>query len=322
VIAPALESASATVTVRKPFTLFSTATSHGWYQTLPFRWDNKRGKLLRAEQLMDRRVMLLEIEEQRSAKRGWADVLVNVTGEGAADAGIAQEMARRVSVMLHLDEDLRGFYALCRKRPEMKGALRWGAGRCMRASSLWEDVVKTILGTNVLWKQAVVMINRLAQLGEPCSADPTLKAWPSARRVVRAGEPYLRDVVRAGYRAPYIIELAQAQKSGALDFDAIEAQSKTMHADELFKTLTKLKGIGKSSAHFLMNLLGHYDHISVDSATYAYAKRKLFRGKRPTEKQIRKRFAEFGRWQSLVYWFGRWSPKLEWWEDASGRASM
>ncbi|HXM18616.1 MAG TPA: hypothetical protein VN934_07355 [Candidatus Tumulicola sp.] len=319
---PASDQASVSIPVRKPFTLFSTVTSHGWYQTLPFRWDQRRGVLLRAEQLMDHRVMLLEISEQRSTKRGYSDVLFKVKGEGATDPGVAQEMARRVTIMLHLDEDLQSFYALCRKLPEMKGALRWGAGRSMRASSLWEDVVKTVLGTNVLWKQAVVMINRLADLGEVCPADTTLKAWPSPGRVARAGERYLRDVVRAGYRAPYIIELAAAQKTGALDFDTIEAQAKTMDAEQLYKTLVKLKGIGKSSAHFLMNLLGHYDHIAVDSATYAYAKRELFRGKRPTEKQIRKRFAEFGRWQSLVYWFGRWSPKLEWWEDASGRASM
>src|SRR5450755_3689445 len=85
--------------------------------------------------------------------------------------------------------------------------------------------------------------------------------------------------------------------------------------------LDRLKGVGKASAHFLMNLLGHYDHISVDSATYAYAKRELFNGRRPTEKQIRKRFAEFGEWQSLVYWFARWDAQLAWWEDESGRSS-
>ena len=102
---------------------------------------------------------------------------------------------------------------------------------------------------------------------------------------------------------------------------AIEAQAAKMDTETLFKTLTKIKGIGKSSAHYLMNLLGHYDHISVDSATIAYAKRELFRGRRPTEAQIRRRFAEFGRWQSLVYWFARWTPKPAWWEDSSGRSS-
>jgi 3-methyladenine DNA glycosylase/8-oxoguanine DNA glycosylase len=161
------------------------------------------------------------------------------------------------------------------------------------------------------------MINRLAQLGDVCQADQSLRAWPSPGHITRGGEKYLRDVVRAGYRAPYIMELAEAMKSGAIDLDTIEGASRKMTEKELFDALTELKGVGKSSAHFLMNLLGHYDHLPVDSATYSYAKRVFFRGKRPTEAQIRTRFASYGKWQSLVYWFGRWRPVLEWWEPSA-----
>jgi N-glycosylase/DNA lyase len=158
------------------------------------------------------------------------------------------------------------------------------------------------------------MINRLAQLGDVCPAEPSLKAWPTPGQVMRAKEKFLRDTVRAGYRAPYIISLAQAQKSGAIDLDAIDAAAAKSDEQSLYKTLVGLKGVGKSSAHFLMNLLGHYDHLPVDSATYAYAKRELFNGKRPTEKQIRRRFASYGKWQSLAYWYGRWKHRLQWWE--------
>jgi len=165
------------------------------------------------------------------------------------------------------------------------------------------------------------MINRLAELGDVCPAQPDLRAWPTPGQVSRAGERYLRDRVRAGYRSPYIIELARRMKSGDIDLEAVEAQIPGMDVDTLFRTLTGLKGIGKSSAHYLMNLLGRYDHISVDSATYAYAKRELFRGRRPTEAQIRRKFAQFGRWQSLVYWFARWEPRAAWWEDAGGKSS-
>ncbi|HLW38544.1 MAG TPA: hypothetical protein VKR99_08965, partial [Candidatus Eremiobacteraceae bacterium] len=157
--------------------------------------------------------------------------------------------------------------------------------------------------------------------GDVCPADPTLRAWPTPGQVARAGEKFLRDNVRAGYRSQYILEIARQQKSGAIDLDALEAGSRTLSSTELFSELVRLKGIGKSSAHFLLNLLGHYDHISIDSATFAYATRALFHGRRPTEAQIRRRFARYGKWQSLVYWFGRWEPKLEWWADAQGRSS-
>ena len=313
--------AQARIAVKKPFGLFPTVICHGWYQTRPFRWDHERRVLQRAESLRDGRVFLVEMAEGASARRGHRDVVVTIQGEGATDPGVADEMARRARIMLHLDEDLRGFYALCKKRPELSAALRAGAGRLMRAPSLWEDVAKTILGTNVVWRQAVVMINRLAELGDPCPAAPDLRAWPTPGQITRAGDGYLRDTVRAGYRSPYVLELARRLKAGELDLEAIEAQVPGMDADALFRTLTSIKGIGKSSAHYLMNLLGRYDHISVDSATYAYAKRELFRGRRPTEKQIRRKFAEFGRWQSLVYWFARWTPKPAWWEDSHGRSS-
>jgi 3-methyladenine DNA glycosylase/8-oxoguanine DNA glycosylase len=317
-----LDTATERIAVKKPFGLFATVVCHGWYQTLPFRWDHPRQVLSRAESLKDGRVFLIEIREERSARKSYRDVLVTAIGEGAGDPGVIAEMARRSVVMLHLDEDLRGFYDLCKVRPELRAARLAGAGRLMRAPSLWEDVVKTILGTNVLWKQAVVMINRLAQLGAPCPADPSLRAWPTPGQITRAGERFLRERVRAGYRTEYILELARRQKSGDIDLEAVEAQAAAMTADELFSSLTSIKGIGKSSAHYLMNLLRHYDHISVDSATYAYAKRELFRGRRPTEAQIRRKFKQFGRWQSLAYWFARWEPKQEWWEDASGRSTV
>lgn len=317
-----MDTATERIAVKKPFGLFATVVCHGWYQTLPFRWDHARQVLSRAESLKDGRVFLIEIHEERSARSSHRDVVVSVLGEGAGDPGVAAEMARRSVIMLHLGEDLRGFYELCKVRPELREARLAGAGRLMRAPALWEDVVKTILGTNVLWKQAVVMINRLAQLGDPCPADPALRAWPTPGQISRAGERFLRDRVRAGYRTEYILELARRQKTGDIDLEAVEAQAAKMNSDELFRALTSIKGIGKSSAHYLMNLLGHYDHISVDSATYAYAKRELFRGRRPTEAQIRRKFAQFGRWQSLAYWFARWAPKQEWWEDASGRSTV
>jgi 3-methyladenine DNA glycosylase/8-oxoguanine DNA glycosylase len=316
-----MQRAATTLTIKKPFGLFSTAISHGWYQTLPFRWQHDRRVLQRAEQLDDGSVFLVEMSEQRSAKRGHVALRIDIEGEGSNDPLVAREIAQRCASMLHADEDLRGFYALCAARPELASALRHGAGRCMRASTLFEDVVKTILGTNVVWKQAVVMINRLAELGDPCPADPTLRAWPTAAQIAKAGERYLRTRVRAGYRSPYIVELARKHAAGEAGLEEIEALAVSGDDEELYKALVQIKGVGKSSAHFLMNLLGHYAHISVDSATYAYAKRELFKGKRPTEKQIRRRFAEFGEWQSLVYWFARWEAQLAWWEDASGRSS-
>src|ERR1700680_334712 len=226
--------ASARLSVKRPFSLFSTVVSHGWYQTLPFRWDAAEEALLRAEALRDGRIMLVRIEETASTRRNHRDLVITVKGDGARDPGVASEMARRVNVMLHADEDLSGFYELSKRVPDLEAARKLGAGRCMRAPTLWEDVVKTILSTNVTWRQAVHMIHRLAELGDPCPADPSLRAWTTPGQVVRAKEKFLRDTVRAGYRAPYIMELAKAQKSGAIDLDTIDAAAKKMTEKQLF----------------------------------------------------------------------------------------
>src|SRR5579864_79223 len=210
-----MQTASARLPVRKPFSLFSTAVSHGWYQTLPFRWARSDDALERAERLQDGRVLLLRMREERSQRRGHRDVVLTVRGEGVRDLGVMEEMQRRCRVMLRLDERLDGFYAVC----------------------------KTILGTNVTWRQAVSMINRLAQLGDVCAADSSLRAWPTPGQVLRAGEKFQRETVRAGYRSPYILELARRQKSGDIDLDTLDARATAMSADELFKTLTALKGI-------------------------------------------------------------------------------
>ena len=139
-----MEIAAALLTIRKPFGLFSTVISHGWYQTLPFRWKHELGVLQRAERLHDGRVMLVEMAEEKSSTRGHIDVAITVTGEGARDPGIAQEMARRCAVMLHADEDLKGFYRLCAQREELRSAHVHGAGRCMRGFGMTASGIPVI----------------------------------------------------------------------------------------------------------------------------------------------------------------------------------
>src|SRR5579872_5993710 len=101
-----MRSTTTRLTVKKPFSLFSTAISHGWYQTLPFRWQRGSDALERAERLQDGRVMKVWMREDKSSRRGHRDVVVTVEGEGARDPGVCAEMVRRCAVMLRLDQKL------------------------------------------------------------------------------------------------------------------------------------------------------------------------------------------------------------------------
>src|SRR6478752_3759645 len=69
----------------------------------------------------------------------------NLRIEGSADP----KLKRTVAHMFRLDEDLSAFYELVREDD-----LSWcglGAGRMLRAPTVFEDVVKTICTTNTAW---------------------------------------------------------------------------------------------------------------------------------------------------------------------------
>ena len=73
------------------------------------------------------------------------DTVAGKVGVQARDA-----LTKTVAHMFRLDEDLSGFYALVGE----DGDLSWsatGAGRMLRAPTVFEDVVKTICTTNTSW---------------------------------------------------------------------------------------------------------------------------------------------------------------------------
>jgi hypothetical protein len=62
---------------------------------------------------------------------------------GSAGARASSVLARTVAHMFRLDEDLSGFYAVVREDAELAWCAQ-GAGRMLRAPTVFEDVVKTI----------------------------------------------------------------------------------------------------------------------------------------------------------------------------------
>ena len=111
-----------------------------------------------------------------------------------------KQLAQTVAHMFRLDEDLSRFYTLVAE----DGELSWsatGAGRMLRAPTVFEDVVKTICTTNTAWSGTRKMTAALVeQLG--VKAPGGARTFPSAEAMAEADEALYRDVVRAGYRGP------------------------------------------------------------------------------------------------------------------------
>src|SRR6266511_3811198 len=115
-----------------------------------------------------------------------------------------RDLSRTVAHMFRLDEDLSAFYAV------VDDDLAWcasGAGRMLRAPTVFEDVVKTICTTNTAWSGTRKMTRALVEyLG--VEAPGGQRAFPTAEAMAEAGEGFYRTVARAGYRGPYLKQLA------------------------------------------------------------------------------------------------------------------
>ena len=276
--------------------------SHGWFQTAPFDWDAEGAVLRRAEAYGDGPVTLA----MRDAGGGVAVTPSAPLSDAGRDAATA-----RVTRMLQLDADLTGFpEAVAAVDDDLAADLAgYGGGRMLAGPSLYEDVVKSICGTNTTWRQAVVTINRIAALGRG-------DAFPEPADILRAGEDWLRAEARVGYRSAAIVAAARAAIDGTLA--EIEEHSAVEDGERVYAELLALRGVGPATAGFLVLLMGHFDRPSVDSATIRVATGSWFDGERPTPGQVVARVAPAGRFAGLVL---AWSTLRAWQRETGVAAS-
>src|SRR5919202_139972 len=110
-----------------------------------------------------------------------------------------------------------------------------------------------------------------------------------------ADDRFYAEVVRAGYRGPYLRTLARAVDEGALDLEALAtATAAELSDDELEEQLLAIAGIGPYAAAHVMMLLGRHSRLVFDSWTRPkYAK---LNGRKAKDAAIVKRFRRYGPW--------------------------
>jgi 3-methyladenine DNA glycosylase/8-oxoguanine DNA glycosylase len=284
---------------RATFDLRRTALSHGWHQIPPFAWDDDTGVLAVAVAGPRRTVRRLELWQPR--RRPGRTLRLRWLGTGLAPehgaVGEGRALARRI---LNLGVDLGPFYALCARREALDWVPAAGAGRVLRGPTVFSDVVSSICGTNTNWKAAVRCVHRLAELAPP---DPlgSLRRYPSPAELARAGAQRLRDHARVGYRAEYIVQLAEAVAEGSLDLEV--ALDPRLSGPELRALFRGLPGIGPVTARYLAVLYGRFDGLAVDSLVLKYIGDKYLGGRRATEKEVQALYEPYGDLRALAYWF-------------------
>jgi 3-methyladenine DNA glycosylase/8-oxoguanine DNA glycosylase len=210
-----------------------------------------------------------------------------------------------VRFVLRLDEDLSGFYSLATEDPELSWVAR-GAGRMVRGTTVFEEVVKTLCTTNCSWSATTRMVSALVEhLGEKALGAPPTgplgRAFPTPHAMAGAGEEFYRDIVRSGYRGKYLLALARSVSGGDLDLETLDVDSQELPDDELEKRLLSLPGIGPYAAAHVMLMLGRYSRLVLDSWTRPTYARLVGRDTVP-DTEIEERFSGYGPYKGLAFW--------------------
>jgi N-glycosylase/DNA lyase len=275
------------------FSFRHTACSHGWSELLPFELDEENWKLSY--------VFTDENGENPTFAAISADgEKLKVEIENAQpNQNFEEKIAREIKHILRLDDDLSEFYELTKKQKNLKWISGANAGRLIRSPTVFEDLVKTICTTNCSWSLTKNMTKNLVEkLGLP--AKNGKKSFPVPEVMASQTPEFYRDEIRAGYRSPYFLELAERVAAGKINTEAwLDSDLPTA---ELKKEMKKIKGVGDYAAENLLKLLGRYDGLALDSWLRAQFYKKYNNEIVCDDRQITEFYDNFGTWRGLAIW--------------------
>ena len=333
-----------TLTLQTPadYSLARDVCSYGYFLVAPNYWDTRSRTLWRVLSLAGGPVLVHVAQGEGRGARGSP---LKVRLSRPLRGGERAELKAQIGRMLRLSESretIREFHRLDAR------FARSGRGRLFRSPTLFEDVIKTVTSCNVTWPNTVNMNRRLCEVvgarvditdvrkamgaaarGLKGSAaqnhtDPLtllpLRAFPTAAQLARQRPQRLRAMCRVGYRDARIVELARlfsiSPARGGVDQAALEDPATP--DDTVFETLLELPGIGPYAAANIMQLLGRFGRLPLDTESVRHGKTVL--GMKGSGAQIMKRmarhYAPFGGHAFRSYWFELW----DFYEGKHGRA--
>jgi 3-methyladenine DNA glycosylase/8-oxoguanine DNA glycosylase len=297
--------------------------SYGYFLLAPNHWDHESRVLWRVFALADGPV-LAEIAQPKGA----GGKLRVRTSRSLLREG-KDELVGQVTRMLRLDESAEMLAEFHRLDPRFKKS---GRGRLFRSPTLFEDVIKTVTSCNVQWPGTITMNQRLCEVvgAKVRLSGVTAHAFPSAKQLAKVSAGTLRGRCRVGYRDKRIVELARLfsthVKRGGIDQAML--QDPATPDDVLFRTLVDLPGIGPYAAANIMQLLGRYGRLPLDTESVRHGRTML--GLRGSSAQVMKKvhahFAPMGDQAFRSYWFEMWTfyeskhgPAWTWERSTTGR---
>ena len=295
-----------TLSARPPFKFLSVVNSHGWRQLAPFSYDELTNTLSYVLRLSNGRVIELKFHDAING------VMVETE---KLDKLEKKEVVDTATWMFGLDLDFSRFYSAARGEPKLARAKKLSLGRLLRAPTLFEDVIKTILTTNTLWAATRNMTRKLvdefgfalsggSSFSPPVDEAQNKKSFPTPESIAASNPDYIKEKIRVGYRAPAIHQLAVRVASGQLNLESLKASD--MPTLDLRRELMRINGVGPYAAANLLMLLGRHDFIPIDSSALAVVSQEWYRGGSVTAKEVEKYFSKWGEFKGLAFWFWDW----------------
>ncbi len=283
-----------TIPVPSGFNLWSTIHSHGWSALPPFVANKETRSLKQFVALSSEKIIPVEVYQPDASS-----LEVRYTFPKPLSAGEKKELTSIVQSCLRIEEDYSEFYRHAKSMQQYRWILQHGAGRMLRAPTMFEDAVKMMCTTNCSWALTEIMVNNLCEkLGT--KIDGVGYAFPSPDAIADSSEKFMRKEIRAGYRSPYLLELSRRVIKNEIDMESW--RDCTTPTVELFAEVRSVKGIGPYAAGNLLKLLGRYDYLGIDSWCRKKFSEIHKNGRKVSDKTIERHYDSFGKWRGLFFW--------------------
>lgn len=215
-----------------------------------------------------------------------------------------QECISTVRFMFSVDRDISGFMNQFLNDPVWADNIhRFFGLRPILEASLFESMVKVIIGQQLNVRFAATLIDRLVELsGETLEWNGyLLPLFPSPERVAGWSYEQLRVLSFSQRKAEYVVDFARSVVNGQLDLNSLWL----MTDHEIIESLTKIRGIGRWTVEcFLLFGMGRTDVIPAADIGVQNAVKALYDlPERPNEAELRDMALAWTPWRSYAAYY-------------------
>lgn len=232
---------------------------HGWKNLAPFSWDDSR-------QCLHFALLADDVPVDVSAKQYNSDIQIQLISRCTLSADQKETVNTAVVRALDLATDTTELHSLSKSINSKYGELvKKGAGRMLRAPTLWEDAAKTLFTTNCSWGLTRIMCQSACSADFSCATAQGAYPFPAADKICRATVSRLKDKMRVGYRAGYLKNLAVRlrQDEACMDIEKLTE-------NQLRDYFGSIRGFGPYATNHILVLCGFYSQVPVDTVVKSY----------------------------------------------------